>query len=69
MDGTIRETCDFVITAMEACLKDSEGKPRPHSGIIKCPKCGGALQYLAKTSAHGTIWGSCDSPGCLMWMV
>lgn len=58
-----------VLEALSACLADSRGKPRPHRGEIQCPACGGRLGYLAKTSAPGTIWGTCSTPGCISWMV
>ncbi len=65
----LKESAGFVVEALAQCLKDVGDKPRPHRGVIRCPKCGGDLHYLAKTSAKGTIWGTCSSDGCLSWMV
>lgn len=58
-----------VLEALSACLKDAADHPRPHRGVIPCPACGSDLHYLAKTSARGTIWGTCSKPNCLSWMV
>lgn len=58
-----------VLEALSACLKDAADRERPYRGTITCPACGGVLHYLAKTSARGTIWGACATPGCLSWMV
>lgn len=60
---------NHTLTALSACLADVGDKPRPHRGIIPCPACGRDLHYLAKTSAKGTIWGTCSTPDCLTWMV
>lgn len=57
------------MTALAACLRDVGDRPRPYRGTIPCPACGGTLHYLAKTSARGTIWGRCEDPDCLQWMV
>jgi hypothetical protein len=59
----------FALEALSTCLKDAGDKPRPHRGIIPCPKCGGQLHYLAKATARGTIWGTCATKDCLTWMV
>lgn len=63
------ESAGPALTALSLCFTDAKGKPRPHRGIVKCPKCSGDLHYLAKTSALGTIWGKCSTEGCLTWMV
>lgn len=68
-ERSLAQTANHVMTALSACLADSTGHPRPHRGTIKCPKCAGTLNYLAKTSARGTIWGRCETDGCLVWMV
>lgn len=66
---TIVDRCNLVVIALEACLKDAADKTRPYRGSITCPACGGPLNYLAKTSARGTIWGECSTAGCLTWIV
>lgn len=68
-EAAIKERCGQVLQALAACLKDVKDLPRPHHGIIACLKCGGNLHYLAKTSAPGTIWGRCETDGCLSWAV
>jgi hypothetical protein len=71
----MRNKTDFVrhaglaMEALSACFTDAKGKPRPHRGTITCPKCAGTIDYLAKTSAPGTIWGKCRTANCLEWMV
>ena len=66
---SLERTAGHVLEAMAQCLKDAADKPRPHRGVIRCPKCGGDLHYLAKTTARGTIWGTCATKDCLSWMV
>ncbi len=65
----LEEKASDTMTALAVCLKDAEGKDRPYHGEIECPACRGRLIYLAKTSARGTIWGTCQTPNCLSWMV
>lgn len=68
-EDSLKQRAGLTLTALSQCLKDAGDKPRPYRGTIPCPKCGGTLHYLAKTSARGTIWGKCETADCLSWMV
>jgi hypothetical protein len=44
------------------------------SGTIRCPRCAGNLLYSIRSNplAHPdapTVWGRCETPGCLEWMM
>jgi hypothetical protein len=65
----LKKSAGLVVEALSLCLVDAGDRPRPYRGIIPCPKCGGDLHYLAKSTARGTIWGTCATPNCLTWMV
>lgn len=58
-----------VFEALQSCYADAAGKDRPHRGAIRCPCCGGTLDYLAKSTAPGTIWGTCRTRDCISWAV
>ena len=51
--------------AIELCEKNAKGK-RGIVGTIKCPKCGGKLNYSV-SDYNGHIHGQCETKDCLAW--
>ena len=54
------------LEADRLCREDSGGK-RGASGAVKCPVCGGKLNYSV-AALNGHLWGKCETGGCLHWM-
>lgn len=62
-----RSDLSNAMKAIELCRINSGGKWGV-KGQIKCPKCGGELNYsIASTNGH--IWGKCLTKDCLEWMM
>lgn len=60
-DDSIKEDFFLIMEAMCTIL-DLKGTV----GQIKCPKCGGILQW-SRASTNQHIWGKCKTENCLMW--
>jgi hypothetical protein len=39
---------------------------KPNKGSIKCPRCGGNLNYI-RNKVNGHVQGQCLTEGCLSW--
>jgi hypothetical protein len=47
--------------------KDIINELKPNKGSIKCPRCGGDLNYV-RNKINGHTTGSCKTEGCLQWL-
>lgn len=54
---------DFIMKA----LQEIKQKPKDRGSII-CPECGGKLNY-SRAKSNGHVWGKCETPNCLSWMM
>jgi len=54
---------DYIIKAISECKKEEKAQ-----GQIKCPKCGGILNYTCAIDYNGHVHGKCETENCLQWM-
>jgi len=71
--GIVDDDIDITIIneAIKRCEENARDKRRGDGspltvGTIKCPKCGGKLNYHIANNGH--VHGKCETGGCLDWM-
>ncbi len=68
-----KEHRDKTLLAIKLCAEDSEKRgfvkgKHGASGVVVCPACGKRLAYT-RASSNGHIWGGCEDPECLSWVM
>jgi len=52
---------------LEASVEIMKLKPKPGTnGQIKCPKCGGTIDWVMHQNSH--VWAKCQTDNCLGWI-
>lgn len=61
-----RKRMDGFVEALRRIKAANKG--RGEAGVVTCPECKGQLHFsIAKLNGH--IWGKCETPDCLAWMM